>query len=420
MNIDNAIIRYKDYGRGMRLIARQILLHKGNFINAIIGPRRAGKTFLMLLHKNAIELPDSNKIFISGEDIDFEGIRTDDLDEIERAIFRIYNPDMSKDIYMFIDEIQNFPSWGRWLRTLFDENRYHIIISGSTSELSTDNLPNELRGRAINVLVLPFSFAEYCSSKGVDYSKYMNSASAGELLRSFEEFINFGGYPLVTASDTVGSKNIVLRELYETVLQKDIIDKYAIRKSSTLKAFTNSLLGSACRPVSPAKLASWFSSNGMPMSPQTALNYMTYAQNVFLFFLVSPYSRKPKERNARSKLYLADSGLLSIVSSDFSKKLENQVFIEMLRRGMRVSYYAKRNCEVDFVVEDKSVVKELIQVCYSINDSETYARETTALAKASDDLKCKRLKILTFNEQKKIETGGKTIDVIPAWKWMLE
>lgn len=419
MGIENAIIRYKDYGRRMRLTERHISMHKGNFINAVIGPRRAGKTSLMLLHKGAIGLPESNKVFISGEDIDFEGIRVEDLDEIEKAVFRIYNPDKDKEIYMFIDEIQNFPSWGRWLRTLFDENRYRLIISGSTSELSTDNLPNELRGRAINVLVLPFSFAEYCAFKGIEYQKYMDPASSGYLLHSFQEFIDFGGYPLVAASDTSDSKNIVLRELYETVLQKDIIDKYSIRKSTTMKAFMNSLLGSACRPVSPARLATWFSSNGTPLSPQTALNYMAYAQSVFLIFLVSPYSRKPKERNTRPKLYVADSGLLAAVDAAFSKKLENQVFIETLRRGMRVSYYAGRNCEVDFVVENNGVAEELLQVCYSIDSPETYARETTALRKASEDLKCEKLRILTFNEQKRIEIGGKTIEVMPAWKWML-
>ncbi len=419
MNIDNAIVRYRDYGKKLNIIARQVPSIKGNFISAIIGPRRAGKTYLMLQQKNALDLPDNNKIFINGEDIDFEGIKTDDLDKIEKSIFKIYNPDPDKDMYLFIDEIQNFPSWGRWLRTLFDEHRYHIIISGSTSELSTSNLPQELRGRAMNLLVLPFSFKEYCSAKDLDYQKYLDAPTSGKLLRYFSDFINFGGYPLVVASDTDDEKAIILRELYETVLQKDIVDKYKIRKIAILKAAINSMLGSSCRVISAAKLAEWFSEQGLKVSSQTTLNYLTYAQSVFLFFLLQRYSKKPKERNTKQKLYVPDSGLLEIASMDFSKKLENQVFVELLRRKQQISYYATQTNEVDFVIEEKGTVKELIQVSYSIKAQETYTRETGALIRASVDLRCDKLMILTFDEEREIKIRGKLIRVIPTWKWML-
>ena len=82
MDIYNALLRYKGYGSGLNMVKREIPLPEGNFINSIIGPRRAGKTFLMLLYKDMIDLPDSNKVFINGEDIDFEGIRPSDLDQI--------------------------------------------------------------------------------------------------------------------------------------------------------------------------------------------------------------------------------------------------------------------------------------------------------------------------------------------------
>ncbi|MCL4339963.1 MAG: ATP-binding protein [Nitrososphaerota archaeon] len=419
MDIYNALLRYRGYGAGLNMVKREIPLPEGNFINSIIGPRRAGKTFLMLLYKDMIDLPDSNKVFINGEDIDFEGIRPSDLDQIERAVFEIYAPDQRKDVYLFIDEVQNFPSWGRWVRTLSDEHRYRIMISGSTSDLSTDNLPNELRGRAINTLVLPFSFKEYCAARRIGHAGHMKIDEAGRLTSAFGDYLEYGGYPMVVEAGAPELKALILRELYETVLQRDLIEKYRIRRSPVLRAFINSLLGSACRVVSPATVSGWFGSHGIKLSAQTALNYLNYAHSVFLFFLVYPYSRKPKQRNTRPKLYLPDSGLLSLTDADVSKKLENQVFVELTRRGKRISYFNSGSSEVDFVVGNGRGVEELIQVSYSIEDPWTYARETRALVAASGALGCKRLTILTFNEERQLKVGRETITVTPAWKWML-
>lgn len=417
MDIDAALLRYKGYGKGFSIIERQIDLPEGNFINSVIGPRRAGKTFFMLQCKNSIDLPDSNKIFINAEDIDLEGITSHDLDKLEEAMFSVYSPDRSKAILLFIDEVQNLPSWGRWLRTLADERIYRIIISGSTSVLSTDKLPDELRGRAINTIVLPFSFSEYCSAKGVIYSDRMRPEEAGAVVSAFRDYLEYGGYPLVVEAKTPELKAFMLRELYETVLQRDIIEKHRIRKPNVLRAFINTAMGSACRVVSAPALSSWFTNQGTKLSDQAAANYLAYAQDVFLFFFLYQYSRKPKQRNVKPRLYLPDSGLLEMAGADTAKKLENHVFAELMRRGKRISYLASP--EIDFVVESGRGIEELIQVSYSIEDPGAYAREAKALTEAAGALKCRRLKIITFNEEKKLKIGRYAIEVIPAWKWML-
>ncbi len=95
------------------------------------------------------------------------------------------------------------------------------------------------------------------------------------------------------------------------------------------------------------------------------------------------------------------------------------VFVELLRRKQQISYYATQTNEVDFVIEEKGIVKELIQVSYSIKAQETYTRETGALIRASVDLRCDKLMILTFDEEREIKIRGKLIRVIPTWKWML-
>ena len=363
---------------------------------------------------------DTNKIFINGEDIDLVGLTADDLDKLEETFYRIYKPDESKEIYLFIDEVQGFPEWQKWLRTLFDQHKYKIVVSGSTSDLVLDRLHSELRGRAINTLVLPFSFAEYVVAKGgIKYAKHMKIEEHSRLVGALSEFIDYGGYPEVVKATDAALRQDILSALYSTVVQHDIVEKYKIRKIQTFKAFANSLFGSVCRELSVQNMVQWFRSQGTNISSQTAWNYINYAQASFLFFLVYQYSTKIKERGTKPKIYVVDSGMLGLFEPYKAKKLENQVFIELLRRHKDIYYYKSGAADVDFVIVERNTVVELVQVSYSINDYAAYEREVKSLLLASDKLNCKKLTIITFDEEKKIRKDGRIIDVVPAWRWFL-
>jgi hypothetical protein len=423
MNIENGLKRYVGIKLPQGFLSRVVDTPSlsGRLMNAIIGPRRAGKTTFMIQTLNSLDLPESNKIFINCEDINFEGITSDELDEIEEAIFKIYSPDNKKDIYLFIDEIQNFPSWGRWLRTLFDENKYKITVSGSTSELSTHKVPSVLRGRALNTLILPFSFAEFLAFKQfVDYSEHMKVQDSGKLGSLFEQYLKYGGYPAIVAENSSNTKMQIIQELYEAVIQRDIIEKNKIRKTEVLRAFLNAALGSTCRELSIPAMLNWFKAKSMEMSKQTASDYISFAEEVFLFFKVYPFSLRPKERQVKPKLYLADSGFLTMVGEDASKRLENQIFVELIRRKMIIHYWKDQASgkEVDFVI-GKDTADEIIQVAYNLNDPQTYKRETESIILASEKLHCTKLKIITMNEENSLKINGEKIEVIPAWKWLL-
>ena len=419
MNLENALVRYVDYGKNLELVKRDVVLHEGNFINVIIGPRRSGKTSLMLLYKKSLDIAESNKVFINCEDIDFVGITTGDLDSLEEAVYRVYKPDETKSIYLFIDEAQTFPECSRWLRTLFDQRKYKMFITGSTSDLSLDNLPSVLRGRAVNTMVLPFSFKEYLRARGIITAEYMNVNMVSRVVEALSEFLDFGGYPEIVKSEDPTLKNRLLSELYATVIQRDLIEKYNIRKTAVFRAFVNSLFGSACRNVSISAVVNWFEAQGTKISSQTALNYLSYAQSVFLFFSVYPYSRKVKERNTKPKLYVSDSGILGLFEPDKGKKLENAVLVELVRTRGNVHYYKTASADVDFVLTKENRACELIQVCYSMNDPATYAREINSLLSASEKLNCDNLTVVTFNENKTIKQEKKVVKVTPAWKWFL-
>ena len=255
------------------------------------------------------------------------------------------------------------------------------------------------------------------NAKNVTTAEYLNANEASRVVDALSEFLDFGGYPEIVKSEDSTLKQMLLSELYATVIQRDLIEKYSIRKTAVFRAFVNSLFGSACRNISLSAVVNWFASQGTKISSQTALNYLSYSQSAFLFFLVYPYSRKIKERKTKPKLYVSDSGILGLFEPDKGKKLENTVLVELVRRLENIHYYKSVSADVDFVLTKENRACELIQVCYSINDPTTYAREINSLLTASKQLNCDNLTIVTFNENKTIKQDNKLVKVTAAWKW---
>ena len=421
MDIELAVARYMGATPSKGTVKRDVPVEVGQFMTAVIGPRRAGKTTFMLQFMEGVPLPPSNKVFVNGEDVGFEGITADGLPKIEEAIFRRHRPDQTKEIWLFIDEVQSFPSWPRWLRTLHDTGRYRMMVTGSTSELSTDRLPSVLRGRALNSLVLPFSFVEVLRSKGIGLERDLPPERAGEVASLADEYVEYGGYPMVVLAEGRQLKQRILQELFDTVVQRDMLELLKARNPSLMRAFVLALLGSACRPLSIRSVSRWLESEGLKMAPQTAINYLEGAESVFMLRRLHPYSRKPRERGVNPKVYALDSGFLALIGADASKRLENQVFVELVRRGGELSYWKGKTSgrEVDFVVGDPGSGGELVQVATTISEPATYSREVKALTEAANDLDCDRLTIVTSKEDKVLNEGGKRITAVPAWKWFL-
>ncbi|MDG6988648.1 MAG: ATP-binding protein [Nitrososphaerota archaeon] len=419
MDIDLAVGRYRGATAPRGAVKRDAAVEDGSFMSAIIGPRRAGKTTFMLQLMDGLPLPASNKVFVNGEDVAFEGMTADDLPKIEEAVFRLYRPDPTKDLRLFIDEVQRFPSWARWVRTLHDSGKYGVMVTGSTSELSTDRLPSVLRGRALNTLVLPFSFAELLRAKGAEAEGLTSPEKAGALASFADEYVEFGGYPAVVLAEGAQLKHRILQELFDTVVQRDMIERLKVRSLPLLRAFVSAVLGSACRPLSARSISRWLGAEGLKLGRQTALSYLDGAEDVFMIKRAYPFSKKPKERRVSPKVYALDSGFLALVGGDSSKKLENQVFVDLVRRGGALSYWRSQTTgkEVDFVVGGRR--PELVQAAWSVADPATYDREVGALKEAAGELGAERLTVVTSKEEKVFREGGREVEVVPAWKWFL-
>ncbi len=162
----------------------------------------------------------------------------------------------------------------------------------------------------------------------------------------------------------------------------------------------------------------------------TTEKYTKYLEDAYLIFSLLRYSPKSLQRiKSPKKVYVVDNGFVSAKaiqhSPDKGKLMENMVFTELAKRGVKPNrelfYYKTRNDrEVDFVVKEGIEVMELIQVCYEVKNPDVEEREAKALIEAGSELKIKKLTVLTWDEKREVEKDGMTIQLRPLWEWLLE
>lgn len=389
----------------------------------ITGPRRAGKTYVMfqLIQKLLKDNIHPNRIlYVNFERTDLEGIDANDLNELIKTYYEIYPENKGKKIWMFLDEIQNVNKWEKFVRMIMDAENIQVFLSGSSSKLLSKEIATSLRGRTITYNILPFSFKDFLTSKKIEVGKYLSVSEKSKIINALHEYLNIGGYPEVVIYRKEMER--ILLDIVETTVYRDIVERYKIRNTNLLKLFIKSLINSVGRTFSVHKFYNFIKSKGIKVSKTTLYRYLDALNDVFFIFSVRKFSRSYKEiEQSHQKICLIDNGILTINGiNDNGRLIENMVFIELKRRGKNVYYYKSLDDkEVDFVISHRGKVKELIQVAYSLDDMTTKERETKSLLKASKDLKCNNLTIITWSEERKERFGRKTIRYIPLWKWLL-
>lgn len=377
-----------------------------NIIKVIIGPRRVGKSFLVL-HKL------ENFAYVNFDDEDL--IKTQNYDEIIDNLKEIY-PNFK---YLFLDEIQNLKNWELFVNRL-QRQSYNLIISGSNSNLLSQELSTHLTGRHLLTLVFPFSFKEYTS--------YYNNQTQSELKSKLNIYLENGGYP-----ETI-VKNIPYKDylsmLYDSILFKDIIKRYEIKNAKALEELARFLINNFSNPFSYNKIKDSLNFD----SVNTVKNYIKYLEDSFLFFELKKFSFKIKEQdNSNKKIYIIDNGFFNSKGFSFSKNIgklfENLVAIKLkykeLQKQIEFYYYKDKNdYEIDFLIRENSKIQSLIQVSYDITNLKTKEREMRSLISASKELNCDDLIIIT-NDYEAIEefswySTTKKIKFIPLFKYLLD
>lgn len=397
---------------------------KTNVVVAIIGVRRSGKSYIMRgmvnnLIKEGIER--KNTLMINFEDKRFAEFYPKLLDEIYETYLEFLKPD--KKPFIFLDEIHNVPKWERWIRTMHELGTAKIIVSGSSSKLLAGELATVLTGRHLDVSVFPLSFEEFLRFKNLEIQDKLDLVSKKiEVRRAFSEYFEFGGFPEVVLSS---EKKQLLLTYFDDILTKDIEKRYRLKKAEKLRALARFYLTNVSNPITFNSLK-----KSLSTTTNTIEKFSSYLEEANVIFFVKRFSFKVKEQEkSPRKVYSIDAGLANSVGFKFSsnagKIAENLVAIQLKKKEKEDPnaeiYYWKdfQGREVDFVVKEGQKIKQLIQVCYNTENFDTKQRETKSLLKASKELKCNRLLIITEDREEEEKIKGKTIRYAPLWKWLL-
>ncbi len=372
-------------------------------IKLITGPRRTGKSteaLLMLKGKNFAYLNFDDGTLLNNWDEDL----------VWQTLGEVY-PDFR---FLLLDEVQNLEGWDLWVSKLYRRG-VNMVVTGSNAKLLSSEMATLLTGRYIQIEMLPFSLAEYFEWNGKNLASPLPDDRA-----LIGDYLHRGGYP-----ETLPARSLTqsyLSTLFDSIIWKDIAKRHNVRNVDDLNTLAMYLLSNFCNPFSANELAEELGF----ASVATTKKFMGYLREPYLLYYLPRYNHKLKlMKKAPLKVYVVDNGFVEAkafsVSENLGRLLENQVFIELVRRGYDTEkslfYYRSRNDrETDFVVREGTRVHSLIQVCYDLSSPKTLKREVDSLVECAEELKCTDLTIVTMNEETTIEKNGYTIKVVPVDK----
>lgn len=377
-------------------------------IKLITGPRRVGKSvfaLLMLQGRNFAYLNFDDKQLLDHWD---ENLVLTMLDDIYAG----YE-------YLLLDEIQNLPGWDLWVSKLYRRGT-NLVITGSNAKMLSSEMATVLTGRYLQVEMLPFSLYEALQWHRIDLH-HIKTEQQAEATARIDSYLHNGGYP-----ETIPAPNITqnyLATLFDSILLKDVAKRHRIRNTTDLYNLATYLLANFCNLFTANELA-----NELNLaSVTTTQKYCDYLHEPYLFFYLPRFNNKLKlMKKAAQKVYVVDNGFILgtafNISENLGRLLENQVFVELMRRGYEpgktLFYYRSRNDrETDFVTRKGARVEHLIQVCYDLTSEKTRKREIEAITECAEELKCQEVMIITYDQEETIQRNGYSIRVVPVTKF---
>ncbi len=382
-------------------------------VQVVTGMRRSGKTVLchQVLHASGL-----NYAYINFDDESLANLDASQLNDVLEAAYVVYG-DFT---HLFMDEIQNIDGWELFINRLLRKG-LHVILTGSNSNLLSDELGTHLTGRYKEIELLPLSFKEFLSFSNIP----KEHASTKELARCKEAYLDYslnGGLP---ECRMVSDSRSYIKTLYNAILFKDVSKRYNVRYPKVLARLSAIMMDNFCREVNYSDIAKLLSVKGV----HTLQNYADYLERACLFRLLPRFSHKPLRRRQSEKAYAIDLGMVTSFTGTTENgdnagwRMKNAVFLKLYAEHEREDYelfYWKNGCEVDFVLVRKQRVIRLIQVSYDISNEKTRQREINALLKASSQLSCDDLTIINFSENSTHEQDGKRITICSIIDFLLE
>jgi len=374
----------------------------------ITGVRRCGKSSLLFLIKQKMELGGSDYCYFNFDDerVIAEVDILDKLLSIHRELYG-NNP------ILFFDEIQNVKNWEKFINRVYEQN-IKVFITGSNANLLSSEIATSLTGRNLNIELLPFSFKEILVFKEINYNlNKLSSASKSRIIGTFDQYMKQGGFPLVVKENNLD----ILNQYFQDILYRDIIARYRLSQVEELRLMAIYFFANATKLFSYATLQKI---SGIK-SLSTIKDYLGFYNQSYLFFYLHKFDFSVKKQIMNSrKAFSIDPGLINRIGFSFSENkgriLENIVFIELKRRKLDFFYYSGKN-ECDFVVMQGTRLTQAIQVSYLLN-LENRDREINGLLEVKDKFNITDLYLLLYDDDLSPELAG-DIEVMPVWKWLL-
>lgn len=344
-------------------------------IKVITGVRRSGKSRLMSSYIDWLEENEKNLNIIS---IDFTNLKFEELKEYHALNNYIEERHQKKmQNYLIIDEVQMCPNFELTINSLHSSEKYDIYVTGSNAFLLSSDLATLFTGRTYEIEVFPFSFVEY-----MEYYNLEDRNSA------FDSYIKDGGMSGSYAYQEQEEKYKYIEDVFDTLIVRDIRQKYAIRNVALMDRISDFLMDNISNLSSARKIADVLTKNSDPINHKTVGKYIEYLCNAFAFYQVRRYDIKGKKYlTSNDKYYLSDHAFryakLGTRNMDYGRMIENVVAIELMRRGYEIYAGVLYKKEIDFVAM-KHDEKIYIQVSDDITGEKTFAREVDPLLKIKD------------------------------------
>ena len=397
-------------------------------IVTVVGVRRCGKSSRMQLTINAlVESGVSSEaiLWVGFDDERLAGMTATDLEEVLEAYRELYPAQNLKDVFMFFDEIQLIDNWELFVIRVFKSYCKNIFVSGSNAKMLSHEIATTLRGWSIEEKTYPLSFLEYCHFTGTPTCR-LTEQETTKLRLKWDEYCMESAFPEIVLTDLKSLRDKKLQAYFDAMLFRDLVERHNISNTGVLRYFIKRLMNNLTKPTSINAIYNDIKSQGFKISKDDLYLWAEYVCECFMFLRISKYTPSLiEEHQSLRKYYFIDNGLRQAVllpqSDDNGKLLENAVLLHLYRRLQpfnKITYYIGSK-ECDFVVQQEQQVKALYQVCWEMQDAATRQREIDGIVEASKMTKCENLFIITHHEEEVILQEGKMVNVIPAWKWML-
>ncbi len=394
-----------------------------------IGVRRCGKSTLMRQMMQKFEkeggVSRENFLCINLFDDRLHNMTVNSLGAITDAFFSLYpEKKNSEAIYIFLDEIQAVEGWEMFIDRLLRTEKCQIFLTGSSARMLSKEIATQMRGRSLSWELFPFSFREYLEFKAFKPIKNLNSKQIFQVQKHFGEYWKRGGFPEVL--NVLPSLRVKIHQEYkQTILLRDLIERHDISHPKAVIDLAAWLIDNNSCLYSINNLTGYLKSLGHKLAKASVSQYLDWFEDAYFLFSVRIFDASLARSNANpKKIYCIDHALVASISSQIlvnsGHLLESLVFISLRRYFPEIYYYrTKSGKEVDFILTEPTRSRILVQVCESLSDTKTRKRELDSLEEAMIEQKTMMGIVVTMTETDTITTKNGTIEVLPAWKFLL-